>query len=350
MIGLRFPWDGSVDGGIFHTSENHVGEAMGNERLVRSDDALWHLTATCAARIWDYVVSPNGRGSLAGKIVLVTGASSGIGRAIARQVVAHDGRALIVAHDAGHLEDAAREIRSGGGDCAHYTCDLRDLGACDHLVARILAEHGHIDVLVNNAGKSIRRSIELSYDRFHDFQRTMQLNYFAAVRLILGFLPSMRRRRQGHIVNISTVGVQAGGPRFASYLASKAALDAFSRSLAAEVLADGIRVTTVHMPLVRTPMIAPTEIYRYAPALSADQAASWVVRALLTRQRTVSTLFGTCASVVYSVAPSLADWVASLAYRIVPESAAARGKQGPESPDAHVRAALVSRLLTGLHV
>jgi NAD(P)-dependent dehydrogenase (short-subunit alcohol dehydrogenase family) len=320
------------------------------QALVGGDDAVWHMPTTCAARLWHRVFSPNGRGSLAGKIVVVTGASSGIGRAVAGQVAAHEGRALLVAHDAGHLEEAAHEIRSRGGDCTHYTCDLRDLGACDRLVARILAEHGHVDVLVNNAGKSIRRSIELSYDRFHDFQRTMQLNYFAAVRLILGFLPSMRRRRQGHIVNISTIGVQAGGPRFASYLASKAALDAFSRSLAAEVLADNIRVTTVHMPLVRTPMIAPTEIYRYAPALSADQAASRVVGALLTRQRTVSTLFGTCASVAYAVAPGIADWVASLAYRIVPESAAARGEQRPESPDAHVRAALVSRLLTGLHV
>jgi short-subunit dehydrogenase len=178
----------------------------------------------------------------------------------------------------------------------------------------------------------------------------MQLNYFAAVRLILGFLPSMRARRRGHIVNISTVGVQAGGPRFASYLASKAALDAFSRSLAAEVLADNVRITTVHMPLVRTPMIAPTEIYRYAPALSAERAASWVMQALVTRQRTVSTLFGTWASLVYAVAPSVADRVASIAYRMVPESAAAKGERGPESPGAHARAALVSRLLSGLYV
>jgi short-subunit dehydrogenase len=160
----------------------------------------------------------------------------------------------------------------------------------------------------------------------------------------------MRARRQGHIVNISTVGVQAGGPRFASYLASKSALDAFSRSLVAEVLADGVCITTVHMPLVRTPMIAPTEINRYAPALSAERAAGWVMRALLTRQRTVSTLFGTWAAVAYAVAPSLADQVASLVYRLVPESAAATGERRPEAPGAHVRAALVSRLLSGLYV
>jgi NAD(P)-dependent dehydrogenase (short-subunit alcohol dehydrogenase family) len=345
MIGCRFPCLGAWAERIFHGSENHGA-------LEAHDEGY-------AARLWDYwerhldpdaVHRPNGHGSLTGKVVVVTGASSGIGRELAKQVAAHGGRALLVAHDAEHLEEVVREIRSRGGDCACYTVDLRDLEACDRLVARILAEHGHVDVLVNNAGKSIRRSVELSYGRFHDFQRTMQLNYFAAVRLILGFLPSMRTRRQGHIVNISTVGVQAGGPRFASYLASKAALDAFSRSLVAEVLADNIRITTVHMPLVRTPMIAPTEIYRYAPALSAEQAASWVMRALLTRQRVVSTLFGTWAAVAYALAPGLADRVASIAYRIVPESAAAKGERRPESPDAHVRAALVSRLLSGLYV
>jgi NAD(P)-dependent dehydrogenase (short-subunit alcohol dehydrogenase family) len=218
------------------------------------------------------------------------------------------------------------------------------------LVERVLAEHGHVDALVNNAGKSIRRSVELSYHRFHDFQRTMQLNYFAAVRLILGFLPSMRARNQGHIVNVSTIGVQAGGPRFAAYLASKAALDAFSRSLAPEVLADNVRFTTVHMPLVRTPMIAPTEIYRYAPALSADEAASWVLKALLTQQRTVSTALGTAASISYTLAPSLAEWMYSIVYRIVPESAAAKGERPADAPRAAAATALVSRLLRGLYV
>jgi NAD(P)-dependent dehydrogenase (short-subunit alcohol dehydrogenase family) len=149
---------------------------------------------------------------------------------------------------------------------------------------------------------------------------------------------------------VSTIGDQAGGPRFASYLASKAALDAFSRSLASEVLADGVRVTTVHMPLVRTPMIAPTEIYRDAPALSAAQAAAWVLRTLVTRQRTASTAMGTCAALFYDVAPAIADQFASLLYRFVPESAAAKGEASSPSLPAHARAALVSRLLSGLYV
>jgi NAD(P)-dependent dehydrogenase (short-subunit alcohol dehydrogenase family) len=294
-------------------------------------------------------VRGNGRGPLSGRTVLVTGASSGIGRALAGQIAAHDGLPLMVAHDRTHLEAAAADIRARGGECVPYTVDLRDLDACDALVARVLAEHGHVDALVNNAGKSIRRSVELSYRRFHDFQRTMQLNYFAPVRLVLGFLPSMRARRDGHIVNVSTIGVQAGGPRFAAYLASKAALDAFSRSLAPEVLADGVRFTTVHMPLVRTPMIVPTEIYRYAPALSADEAASWILDALLTRPRTVSTMLGTGASISYALAPSLADRMYSLMYRIVPESAAAKGEPSAGTAGG-APVALVSRLLRGLYV
>ena len=317
--------------------------------------SLWSYAGT----IWDYwerqldAGAPrrlDGEGPLAGKVVVVTGASSGIGRELAKLTATYGGRPLLVAYDRENLEDAAREIRARGGDCAHYTVDLRDLEACDRLVEQILADHGKVDVLVNNAGKSIRRSIELSYHRFHDFERTMQLNYFAPVRLVLGFLPAMRARKDGHIVNISTIGTQAGGPRFASYLASKAALDAFARSLAPEVLGDNVRVTTVHMPLVQTPMIAPTEIYRYAPALSAEEAAAWVMKALLTRQRTVSTMIGACASIFYTLAPAVADRFASILYRIVPESAAAMGKPRSEAPQPQAAATFVSHLLRGVYV
>jgi thioester reductase-like protein len=317
-----------------------------------------------ACKIWDYWEQHmdsnpgkrlNGHGPLTGKVVVVTGASSGIGLELAKLVAAYGGRALLVAHDHERLEDVAREIRGRGGDCAAYTVDLRDLEACDRLVEQVLAEHGKVDALVNNAGKSIRRSIDLSYHRFHDFERTMQLNYYAPVRLILGFLPAMRARKDGHILNVSTIGTQAGGPRFASYLASKAALDAFTRTLAAEVLADNVHVTTVHMPLVRTPMIAPTEIYRYAPALSAEEAAAWVMKALLTRQRTVSTMLGTWASAFYTLAPAVADQLASIVYRIVPESAAAKGERGPVTPPAQATAmqaaaTFVSHLLRGVYV
>jgi thioester reductase-like protein len=292
----------------------------------------------------------NGHGPLSGKIVLVTGASSGIGREIAKLVAAYGGRVLLVAHDPDHLESAANEIRARGAACFPYPTDLRDPQACDRLVARVLADHGRVDVLVNNAGKSIRRAVAHSYDRFHDFERTMQLNYFAAVRLTLGFLPAMQARKAGQIVNVSTLGAQAGGPRFASYLASKSALDAFARSLAPEVLGDGVRITTVHMPLVRTPMIEPTEIYRYAPALTAHEAAAWVVKGMLTRQRALSTILGTWTSVWYALAPAVVDRLQSIVYRLVPESVSATGEPTPIGPERRAVAALVSHLLSGVYV
>ena len=155
-----------------------------------------------------------------------------------------------------------------------HPCDLTDIDDIERMANEVLDQHGHVDVLINNAGKSIRRSVNRSYDRFHDYQRTMQLNYFAPVKLILELLPTMRERGTGHIINISTIGLQMNTPRFAAYLASKAALDAFSRSIAPEIIGDGVHVTTVYMPLVRTPMIAPTKIYDRFPTLSPEEAAA----------------------------------------------------------------------------
>jgi NAD(P)-dependent dehydrogenase (short-subunit alcohol dehydrogenase family) len=283
-----------------------------------------------AARLWHYwedhldpqahrpAAHRGRRRQLDGQVVVVTGASSGIGREVARQVAALGGRPLLLARRQQELADLAAEIRGAGGECGDYPIDLTDLDACDRVVERILAEHGRIDVLVNNAGHSIRRALELSLHRFHDFQRTMQLNYFAAVRLILGVLPGMRARRQGHIVNISTAGVQFGAPRFAAYVASKAALDAFSRTLATEVMGDGIHVTTVYMGLVRTPMIEPTRVYHHVPALSPTRAARLVVDALRTQPATVSTPFGTLAEVLHAIAPEVSDRMLNVLYRIFP--------------------------------
>ena len=294
-----------------------------------------------AARLWEYWESqldpdthcpsaePGRHDLLHGKVVVVTGASSGIGREVARQVAALGGRALMLARRRELLAELAREISAAGGDCQDYTIDLTDLEACDRVVDRILDEHGRVDVLVNNAGHSIRRSLELSLHRFHDFQRTMQLNYFAAVRLILGFLPSMRARRQGHIVNVSTAGLQFGAPRFAAYVASKAALDALSRSLATELMAEGIHVTTVYMGLVRTPMIEPSGVYSHMPAMSASQAAKRVVNAILTRPAEVSSLFGTLAVVLHALTPDLADRVLNIIYRISPEG---KTSEAPPQP------------------
>jgi NAD(P)-dependent dehydrogenase (short-subunit alcohol dehydrogenase family) len=211
-----------------------------------------------------------------GRTVMITGASSGIGRALALKVGAAGGTVLLVARRRDQLEEAKREIEDRGGFAHAYPCDLSDPLEIDRMVAQALKDHGHVDVLVNNAGRSIRRPVSGSYERFHDFQRTMQLNYFGAVRLILDLLPAMREHRSGHIINVSTAGVQTSAPMFSAYLGSKAALDAFSRSISFEVARDGIAISTVYMPLVRTPMIAPTKVYEEWPALTPEEAADLV--------------------------------------------------------------------------
>ncbi|HEX8975170.1 MAG TPA: SDR family NAD(P)-dependent oxidoreductase [Solirubrobacteraceae bacterium] len=254
-----------------------------------------------------------------GRTVMITGASSGIGEAAARKVGRAGGIVLLVARSADKLEALAEEVRELGGDAFAHPCDLTDPDDVDRMASEVLAEYGHVDVLVNNAGKSIRRSINRSYDRFHDYQRTMQLNYFAPVKLILDLLPTMRRQGAGHIVNVSTIGLQVNTPRFAAYLASKAALDAFSRSIGPEVIGDGVHITTVYMPLVRTPMIAPTKIYDRLPTLSPDQAAEMIVEALRKRPKKVATALGNLGQLTYAIAPGAQDLIVNRAYQLFPE-------------------------------
>jgi NAD(P)-dependent dehydrogenase (short-subunit alcohol dehydrogenase family) len=265
---------------------------------------------------------------LAGRTVLVTGASSGIGEATARAVAARGAHALLVARRAAELERVRAEIEAAGGVATAYTCDLTDPEFTDALVSRLLAEHGAVDMLVNNAGRSIRRSLEYSYDRMHDFERTMAINYFGPVRLILGLLPAMREQRFGHVVNIVTWGVQIKAPRFAAYIASKTALDTFSRIAGREAYADNVTFTNLRLSLVRTDMISTVEAYQRAPAKTPDQAAALVVRALEDRPLTISTTVGNVAEVLNLVAPRLMDWLASTASRRYPDSAAARGDAG----------------------
>ena len=200
--------------------------------------------------------------------VMITGASSGIGKAAALEIGRAKGTVLLVARSTDKLEEVGREVEALGGKAYVHRADLTDFDDIDRMATEALEMHGSVDVLVNNAGKSIRRSVSRAYDRFHDYQRTMQLNYFASVKLILDLLPVMREQGSGHIINISTIGLQTNTPRFSAYLASKAALDAFSRSIGPEVIGDGVHITTVYMPLVRTPMIAPTKIYDRFPTLS----------------------------------------------------------------------------------
>jgi NAD(P)-dependent dehydrogenase (short-subunit alcohol dehydrogenase family) len=188
-----------------------------------------------------------------------------------------------------------------------HPADLSDPADVERVAEEIVAAHDGIDILVNNAGHSIRRWISDSYDRPRDFEVTINLNYLAPVRLVLAFLPGMRERHHGHIVNVSTLGVLAGAPRFSGVRASKAALDMFTRSIAAEVIRDGVHATTIYMPLVRTPMIEPTAAYDNVPALSIDDAARMVTRAIVNRPREVTPLPGMASRMMYPLAPKAAD-------------------------------------------
>ena len=257
--------------------------------------------------------------AVGGRVVLVTGASYGIGRAAALQIAEAGATTLVVARGTEALADLDDEIGAAGGTARAYTADLSDMEAIDALAQRIAADDLEVDVLVNNAARSIRRSIAQSYDRFHDYERTMRLNYFGAVRLTLALLPGMRERRRGHMVNVSTLGVQTSTPRFSAYLASKSALEAFTRVAAAECLGDDVRFTTVHMPLVRTPMIEATTIYDTMPALSPRDAAAIICDALRTRAEQVGPRVGALAEVGHALSPAAANEVMHALYRAVPD-------------------------------
>nr|WP_218849529.1 SDR family NAD(P)-dependent oxidoreductase [Nocardioides perillae] len=270
-----------------------------------------------------------GASPLAGRTVLVTGASSGIGEATARAVARRGAHVLVVARRREPLERLVAEIEAGGGRATAYTCDLADGDAVDALVERVLAEHGAVDHLVNNAGRSIRRSLALTHDRFHDFERTMAVNYFGPVRLTMGLLPAMRAQGFGHVVNVVTWGVQLKAPKFAAYIASKTALDTFGRILGREAYGDGVTVTNVRVSLVRTPMVAPTEAYSGRGA-TPEQAAERLVRALEDRPITLDTLPGAVGEVANLVWPRGMDLLFHLLDRRHPDSAAARGEAGAE--------------------
>ncbi len=266
------------------------------------------------------MIAPSLEESVDNKVVLITGASSGIGAAVAHKVGKAGGIALLVARSEDKLGELKDQIESEGGRAAVHPGDLTNLDDIDRLASEVLEQHVAVDILINNAGKSIRRSIDRAYDRFHDYQRTMQLNYFAPVKLILNLLPVMRERGSGHIVNISTIGLQVNTPRFSAYVASKAALDAFSKSIAPEVIGDGVHITTVYMPLVRTPMIAPTKIYDRFPTLTPDQAADMIVEAIRKRPKRIATSLGNLGQLTYAIVPGAQDLIANQAYQLFPES------------------------------
>ncbi len=256
---------------------------------------------------------------------------------------------ILVARRADRLAEVRALVERAGGAASVFAADLTDGADVERLCREVVDRFGGVDVLVNNAGRSIRRSLRLSEDRFHDFERTMAINYFGAVRLLLGLLPAMRKRGDGHVVNVSSIGAQVGPPRFSAYIASKAALDGFSRCAAPELMGDGIDITTVYMPLVKTEMIAPTRLYESFSAITPAEAADLICSAIVRRPKSVSTWFGFLGQLNASLAPRLVDLALYLAYRLFPDSAAARGEapRRDEQPGSLGKA--FARLLPGVH-
>ncbi|NNE20114.1 MAG: SDR family NAD(P)-dependent oxidoreductase [Myxococcales bacterium] len=274
------------------------------------------------------------RERVSGRAIVITGASSGIGEALANRLGDAGAKVLLLARSAEKLEEMKKAIEKRGGIAFVYAGDLSNAEDTQRLIAAVLEEQGHVDILVNNAGMSIRRSVQSSYDRVHDFERTLALNFLGAVRLIMGFLPAMRAQKQGQILNVSTIGVQVNVPRYGAYIASKAALDAFSRVLAVEALKDGVKVTTIYMPLVKTPMMASTTIYDAFPMRTAEQAADLIVDGIIHQPKRVATTVGNLFEFAYGVAPNTIDRVLNAAYQLYPESGDSKDLREPISGDA----------------
>jgi NAD(P)-dependent dehydrogenase (short-subunit alcohol dehydrogenase family) len=318
-------------------------------RLPRLEEYAW--------REWDYwernldpdlSLDRSLSGAVANKRVLITGGSSGIGRATALRLADAGAHVLIAARDRRKLDNIETEIRSRGGAVSTYVCDITDAAASAELARQLLAEPGGVDILINNAGHSIRRSIAISCERLHDYERLMQLNYFAAVRLTLALLPHMAARRSGHVIVISSIGVLSNAPRFSAYIASKAALEAFARCAAAEYRDQGVHFTVINMPLVRTPMIAPTRAYAQLPAKSPEEAASLIADAIVHRPPRVATRLGMFARVLELFAPKLADAINNASFHMFPDSQIARGVDAAEEPPTE-QAVAFAKLLHGLH-
>jgi len=310
--------------------------------------------------LWDYwerhldpdlFVDRSLSGRVRDKVVVVTGASSGIGKATALKLAEAGAKVILVARGEEKLVETKAEIDAAGGQAFICTADISDMASCDALVARVVKEHGGADYLVNNAGRSIRRGIVNSIDRFHDFERTMQLNYFGSLRLIMGFLPAMVKHGGGQIINISSIGVLTQAPRFSAYVASKAALDAFSGCAASEFHNDNVHFTTINMPLVRTPMIAPTKLYNSVPTLSPEQAADLVVEAILHKPVRIATRLGIFGATLHALAPKITQIILNTAFTMFPDSPAAQTKKGeaPREVELSPEQIAFAQITQGIH-
>ena len=319
-----------------------------------------------AWRLWDYwerhldpdlFIDRTLKGKVQGKVVLVTGGSSGIGLAAAHKIAQAGAVTVIVGRDQGKLDAAKAEIDAAlndagnpnGGEVVTLAADLASMESCDQMVAWLTEKYGGVDVLINNAGRSIRRGIESSYDRFHDFERTMQLNYFGCLRTTMGLLPHMAAKRSGHVVNISSIGVLTNAPRFSAYVASKAALDAWTRCAASEYIDVGITFTTINMPLVKTPMIAPTKIYENVPTLTPEEAADLIVQAIVYKPVRIATRLGVFGQVLHAVAPRVAQIAMNTTFRMFPDSDRAKGDREGARAKATPDQIALANLMRGVH-
>ncbi|MGY4827929.1 SDR family oxidoreductase [Sphaerotilaceae bacterium SBD11-9] len=313
-----------------------------------------------AWRLWDYWerhldpalgVDRSLRGTVAGKVVLVTGGSSGIGLAAAIKFAQAGAITVICARDEAKLAEARKEILAAAGKdatVATFSADIADEASCKDLIDWLTETYGGVDFLINNAGRSIRRAIESSYDRFHDFERTMQLNYFGCLRVTMGLLPGMVAKRRGHIVNISSIGVLTNAPRFSAYVASKAALDAWTRCASSEYADTGITFTTINMPLVRTPMIAPTQIYKNVPTLAPEEAADMIAEACVDKPVRIATRLGISGEVLHALLPRVAQIVMNTSFRMFPDSSAAKGDKSSK-PTLSPEAMALQQMMRGIH-
>ncbi|MCD6734617.1 MAG: SDR family oxidoreductase [Burkholderiaceae bacterium] len=310
--------------------------------------------------LWDYwerhldpdlFIDRTLKGQVSGKVVLITGGSSGIGLAAARKIAAAGATTVICGRDQAKLDDARRQVEADGHKLVTFAVDLASTEDCDRMTRWLTDEFGGVDVLVNNAGRSIRRGIESSFERFHDLERTMQLNYYGAVRVTMGLLPKMVERRRGHIVNISSIGVLTNAPRFSAYVASKAALDAWTRCAASEFADVGVTFTTINMPLVRTPMIAPTKLYQNVPTLTPEEAADLVSQAIVYKPVRIATRLGIAGEVMHALVPKIAQIVMNTTFRMFPDSDAARGAKEATGKPPQLSADQVAfqQLMRGIH-
>ena len=310
-----------------------------------------------AWRLWDYWerhldpdlhIDRSLRGTVAGKVVLITGGSSGIGLAAAHKFAEAGAITVICGRDQDKLDEACAEARDRGYEFVAYSADIADMADADRFIQQLIADHGGVDFLINNAGRSIRRAIEGSYDRFHDFERTMQLNYFGCLRVTMGLLPGMVAKRKGHVVNISSIGVLTNAPRFSAYVASKAALDAWTRCASSEFADQGVSFTTINMPLVRTPMIAPTQIYKNVPTLSPEEAADMIAQACIFKPVRIATRLGVTGQVLHAFVPRVAQIVMNTSFRMFPDSSAAKGEKGAK-PQLSPEAVAMQQMMRGIH-